>query len=322
MPATTFRHSYKEVRLQQLRSFCATARLGSLKAAAAALGLAQPTVWEQVHALERVFAATLIERQAHGCRLTESGRRLAELAAPLVAGIDGLQRSFHEAEDPREVWLTIAATERTLAEDLPEVIRAFEHRHPQVRLRLLEMMVDRIAAAVESGQADLGLIPDHGVEAPNPWLMLEPAYDLDLLLVTPADHPLAKKRHVQPRDLLGFPLLNSATSISDPAITAALQKLGVFQTQPRRVEAAYTAVIHRYVEMGFGIGLVLGLPGRRSSPRLHERSMSRHFGRVTIMLLRRRNALQGGPAQLFAHMLTTLSALPQRRPARGAKARK
>src|SRR5262249_31274399 len=67
------RHSYKEIRLQQLRSLCETARLGSLTAAAAALGLAQPTVWEQVHALQREFGVKLIERRAHGCRLTDVG---------------------------------------------------------------------------------------------------------------------------------------------------------------------------------------------------------------------------------------------------------
>ena len=61
MTARSMRHPYKEVRLQQLRSFCETARLGSLAAAAQALGLAEPTVWEQVHALERQFAAKLVE---------------------------------------------------------------------------------------------------------------------------------------------------------------------------------------------------------------------------------------------------------------------
>ncbi len=52
---------YKEVTLQQLRSFLETARLGSLAAAAAALGLAQPTVSAQVHALEKHFDMPLIQ---------------------------------------------------------------------------------------------------------------------------------------------------------------------------------------------------------------------------------------------------------------------
>ena len=106
-------------------------------------------------------------------------------------------------------------------------------RHPQIRLSLLELTVDRVAASVESGEADLGLLPDFRTEPTSPWLKFDTAYELDLVLVTPADHPLARKRVVQPADLLGYPLINAERSrqIPDPAISAALEKLGVFQTQ-------------------------------------------------------------------------------------------
>src|ERR1700724_661400 len=97
MPSQPHRRAYKEVRLQHLRSFCETARLGSLAAAAGALGLAQPTVWEQVHALEREFAAQLVEPHGRGCRLTAAGQLLVELSASLVAGIDALKQNFEEA---------------------------------------------------------------------------------------------------------------------------------------------------------------------------------------------------------------------------------
>src|SRR5262245_66612414 len=91
------RHAYKDLKVQQLRSFCETARLGSLTAAAAALGFAQPTVWEQVHALERLLGAKLIEREAYGCRLTDAGRVLLEFAAPLVAGMEIGRASCRES---------------------------------------------------------------------------------------------------------------------------------------------------------------------------------------------------------------------------------
>jgi molybdate transport repressor ModE-like protein len=82
MTGPSARHRFKELSLQQLRSFCETARLGSLTAAADSLGLSQPTVWEQVHALERVFGMKLLQRRARGSELTPAGRLLAELAAP------------------------------------------------------------------------------------------------------------------------------------------------------------------------------------------------------------------------------------------------
>src|SRR5262245_34410414 len=96
MPYRSLHRAYKEVQLQQLRSFCETARLGSLAAAAKALGIAQPTVWEQVHALEREFGTQLIESHRRGCRLTDAGRLLVELAVPVVAGAESLKKNFKE----------------------------------------------------------------------------------------------------------------------------------------------------------------------------------------------------------------------------------
>jgi len=306
MARPTSRHRFKEMSLQQLRSFCETARLGSLAAAAEALGLSQPTVWEQVHALERVMGTKLLQRQARGSGLTAAGRLLAELAAPIVAGADSLKRSLQEAEHTREVTLTITATERICAEDLAGTILEFTRRHPQIRISLLEMGTDRIVPTVESGLADIGLLPDFNTDSPSPWLHSQPAYELDLVLVTPADHPLARKRVVRPADLLDYPLVNAERpgQMPDLAIAAAMRKLGIFETQPRRVEAGYNMAIRRYVEMGFGIGLVFALPDHPAPPGLHERSMSKHFGRVRITLVRRKSVAQYTPIQWFAEILS------------------
>jgi molybdate transport repressor ModE-like protein len=306
MPHQSSRHAYKEIQLQQLRSFCETARLGSLTAAARALGLAQPTVWEQVHALERALGVTLIERHARGCRLTDSGRRVADLAAPLVQGVASFQRTVREALGQGPTQLTLATTQRILVEDLPETVVAFEQEHPHVQLRLLELRIEQVPLAVEAGEADLGLTTEQATGPQHARLRFEPAYQLDLFLITPRDHPLARRRHVEPRDLLAYPLVNAPQGIPDPTVTATLDRLGAFQVQPRRVEAFYTAVIRRYVELGFGIGLIVGLPSRPPSTTLHERSMSRHFGHVTVNLVLRKGEHAEGPARAFAQTLGSL----------------
>ena len=303
MPGAASRHAYKEIQLQQLRSFCETARLGSLTAAARSLGLSQPTVWEQVHALERELGVALVQRHARGCRLTESGHRIAALAAPLVQGMRAFKRNVREALQQEASQLTIATTQRILVDDLPRSIVAFEQAHPHVQLRLLELRIEQVPLAVESGQADLGLTTEQGTDRRNPWLSFERGYQLEVFLVTRSDHPLARRRQVQPRDLLAYPLLNSPQGIPDPKLAARLEKLGVFDVQPRRVEAFYTAVIRRYVELGFGIGLIVGLPGNPPDPALHQRSMSRHFGRVNVNLVRRKGDDRAGAVSAFAQTI-------------------
>jgi DNA-binding transcriptional LysR family regulator len=145
-----------ELRLQQLRSFCETARLGSLTAAAASLGLTQPTIGEQVHALEREFGEQLVEPHGRGCRLTDAGALLANMAAPLIAGIDSLKAGYYEARQRQLSRITIAGSPRVLAEDILDCLPEFERRHPSAQLTCMELNVERIAEAVQSGKADLG----------------------------------------------------------------------------------------------------------------------------------------------------------------------
>lgn len=305
MPPSRTRHAYKEITPQQLRSFCETARLGSLSAAANALGLSQPTVCEQVHALERAVDAKLIERHHRGCRLTDAGRMVAEMASPMVAGLDSLGQQIRQALGRVETQMTVAATQRVLVEDLPPAISAFRTAHPDVQVRFLEQRVEQVVEAVESGEADLGLTIRRRDNLDNPRLVSEPGYELDLILVTPTGHPLAKKKRVTPEDLVEYPLVNAPDSIPDPAATGLLEKLGAFQTGPRQVEAYYTAVIRQFVAMQFGIGLVLGLPSHTAQPGLHEQSLSSHFGRVSIDLIWRRGMLAHGPARIFAQTIQT-----------------
>jgi DNA-binding transcriptional LysR family regulator len=85
-----------------------------------------------------------------------------------------------------------------------------------------------------------------------------------------------------------------------------LEKLGVFDTQAQRVEASYTTVVRRYVEAGFGIGIVPGLPGARRTSSLHERPMGKHFGRVMINLIWRKGAVQPEHVQAFAEVVREL----------------
>lgn len=300
MPARTSRHAYKEVRLQQLRSICETARLGSLAAAAKALGVSQPAVWEQVHSLEREFATALIEPHGRGCRLTQAGTVLVELAVPVVANADALKRAFQERLGQVEVVLTVAAPQRILVEDLSDTIAAFMRDHPQVRLRLLERITGRVAAAVDSGEADLGVDSEQQGSNVSPRLEWESAYELDVLLLAPADHPLARRPAVRPRDLRGFPLINAPEDIAArPTMVETLRKLGLFDGPRRPIEAVSTAVIRHFVARGFGIGLVLGRLSTREHSLLHERSMSRYFGRARIGLLRRRGSVPTHHARLF-----------------------
>jgi DNA-binding transcriptional LysR family regulator len=315
MKPTAARRAYKEITTQQLRSFCETARLGSFAAAADSLGLSNPTVWKQVHALERELKVKLVVPYGRGCRLTDGGRELVKLAAPVVASLASLKRQWTEAMGHSPTRLTIAASPRVLVDDLPECVLAVERRWPHIQLTLKEARIEEVSVQVETGQADLGFTDDARTHTDSPSLVFEPCYLLDSVLVTPPDHPLARRRWVRPHDLRPYPFVNAPTAIGDPAVTGKLEDLGVFRTEPRRIEAYFAAAIRRYVALGFGIGLVGRPPTQRPDKDLHERVMTAEFGPIPIYLVRRKTTLIPQGAGPF---IDTVKAVMGRRPTEGA----
>jgi DNA-binding transcriptional LysR family regulator len=318
--------AYKDITLQQLRSFCATARYGSLTAAAAALDLAHPTVWKQVHALEQTFGAKLVVPHARGCRLTDAGEILRSLAEPNVANLDlgELRARFAEALGRTNIHITVAGSPRILAEDLTGCIAAFVPRWPRARFTLREMNGDEVAEAVESGAATLGFTTHTENHAQYPLLSFDPWYKLDLILVTPRDHPLARLRRVRPEDLKPYPLVDAWHALRDTQAQGTVVRLGLYRTEPRWVEARHAEVICRCVEAGLGIALVTGLWPRRKTADLHERVMRRYFGRTTVYLVQRRGVNRHAAVTAFAEKVRSqLAPAPNpsraRRPARGGE---
>jgi LysR family transcriptional regulator, low CO2-responsive transcriptional regulator len=75
----------KYVTLTQLSAFVLVARLGSVKAAAEALGVSEPAVSQALASLRKYFHDSLLVRGANGMELTAGGNRLLGVAAQMVA---------------------------------------------------------------------------------------------------------------------------------------------------------------------------------------------------------------------------------------------
>ena len=325
MPRSARNRPYKELTLQQLRSFAATARLGSLAAAAKALRLTHPTVREQVLALEREFGLKLVVPYGRGCRLTAEGRLLAELTAPLTGAAASLKARFAAARAQAKVRLVVAGPPRVIQEDLPEAVAAALAADPRLSFAFLEVRDDEVVDAVAAGRADLGLSTRAVAAEPPIGVSFESAYELETLLLTPPNHPLAKKRSVVPTDLRRYPLVTSRYTLSDqPELAAILDRHQVFDGPPPRVAPFLAGTVRRYVEQELGIAVVYGpsptsqAGARTKVSRLHERSMSRYFGRGLVRFVFR----NGGPRDEFARAFTDQIRKHHRAPPRSADQRK
>jgi DNA-binding transcriptional LysR family regulator len=288
--------AYKDLTLGQLRSFAAAARLGSLAAAARELGLAQPTVWKQVQALEASFGVSLLAAHSRGCRPTEEGRALEALVRPILVEFDGLGRRYEEALRRRETLIHVAATPRVIDEDMPAVIASFQRRRPDVKVILHTAFDDEVAQRVDDGTCDFGFSELCGPGPTNPRLSYEASHDLDVLLIVPRRHRLARARRIDPRAIGRYPMVTSPQALGDPAVRGLLHKHRVYAT-PAKVESFTAAGVRRYVELGFGIGIIGGIlsPALRRSLALQglvAHSLNAAIGRITIYAIRRTDALR------------------------------
>ncbi len=285
MPSRTrSSHAYKEITLQQLRSFVETARRGSLAAAAAALGLTHPTVWAQVHALEKVLGTRLVRAGVRGTTLTVAGRDLLPLVEPLVNGAARLRERF--AATTRTAKLTVAATPRVMTDDLPGVIRRFT----AADLTLVEMTGPDAFAAVAAGRADAALAFRPHPPVPDQPLEFRPAYELATLLICPLRHRLARRKSLALADLAGEVLVNDPASFPDPLLPARLADLGLFGPARLRVSAQFASTCRAYVRGGFGLAITFANRAAPPDPTVVERDLSDVFGRATISLAARPGA--------------------------------
>ena len=92
--STPHRIRDKRQRVRQLRAFCLSVQLGSIRLAAERLELTQPAVSLQLRNLEYECAAVLLERSSTGVSPTPAGEHLYALAEPLVRGVDDSLRRF------------------------------------------------------------------------------------------------------------------------------------------------------------------------------------------------------------------------------------
>lgn len=232
---------------RQLEVFVQTALHGSLRAAADALHLTQPAASMALAELERLLGSPVFARERGRLHLNARGRELLPLAQELLERhAEFGRRAGNEAMLGGE--LRIGASNTVGNYRVGELLGDFVRKHPQVAVRLRVANTDAIAHALLEHALDIGC-----VEGPvtHPSLELCPWRDDDLVVCAPPDHPLARKRHLQPADFAGARwVLREPGSATRVTSERALAQLPPGETV---LELDQTEAIKQTVVAGLGI---------------------------------------------------------------------
>src|ERR1700712_3885939 len=85
---------------RRLQLLCELARLGSMRDVADELGVTTSTVSQQIAALAREVGTALVEPVGRHVRLTPAGRRLAEHAVTILAGVEAAHLDLDPDSEP------------------------------------------------------------------------------------------------------------------------------------------------------------------------------------------------------------------------------
>jgi len=179
------------VTFHQLKLFVTVARLRSIKAAAAELRTAQPSISRQLQHLAEEVGTSLHRRVGQGIALTPAGLYFAEEAALILSQIERLQANSSGAPSVKQkvLQLTIGGSYGPSARLLPVALAHFRKLHPEVNIFLRtdnRLVLERLLLTNQIELAVMNNTMSHRGLTIEPYCT-EPA----VAFVTP-NHPLAR----------------------------------------------------------------------------------------------------------------------------------
>jgi molybdate transport repressor ModE-like protein len=197
--------------LDGLRLLVHVARLGSIGAAARAVGTTQQAASERLRTMETVTGLTLVRRGPRGSELTDAGSvvveratHLLEVAEEIEAAIDGLR-----ADRGRDlsVWASMTVAETLVPRWLVQLRqRQLAEGLDATTVSLTASNSTRVVEAVRTGAAGLGFV--EGTTAPAGVRHTAVAADELVLVVAPGTALGRRRTPLRPPQVADLPLLS------------------------------------------------------------------------------------------------------------------
>jgi DNA-binding transcriptional LysR family regulator len=186
------------VELRHLRSFLAVAEELHFGRAAARLHISQPPLSQQIRRLEDEIGARLFRRTNRRVQLTPAGRAFLAEARQAIASAARAVGAAQRAERGELGELVIGYVMSATYGPLPEVIRMFRKRLPEVQLTLRSLRSVHQSQALLDRRIDVGFVRPH---AGDSRIAYEALWRESVVVALPSDHPLAHRPAVDIADL-------------------------------------------------------------------------------------------------------------------------
>ncbi|HZE06951.1 MAG TPA: LysR family transcriptional regulator [Solirubrobacteraceae bacterium] len=191
--------------VEELRTLCAAAEVGSLGRAAVRLHASQPALSKRLANLEALTVTRLLERSPHGVKLTPAGRRLypearrlleqSERVREVIAGIAG-------SDGPIRLAASHSATDALVADLLGHL-----NERRAIAIELVSANSTTVRDLVADGRADIGVAASRPGHTPYPGVReLTLAAD-EVICAVPPGHRWTRRRRISIEEFLAEPMV-------------------------------------------------------------------------------------------------------------------
>ncbi|TNM41895.1 LysR family transcriptional regulator [Nocardioides albidus] len=287
--------------LDTIRAFLAVADGSTVTETADLVHRTQPAVSRALARLERDVGTPLFQRVGRGLVLTPAGRELVHHARETLDSYERGVRSVQDITAPDGGFVPVAFLHTLGTWLVPELIRTFRARRPQVRFDLRQHGDAGLVDDLLGGAVDLAItgdLPEPG-QLESRRLFLEP-----LRLVVPPDHRLAARRTARLADMADEQFIVLKPGFSLRAVTEDLCAEVGF-TPRIGFEGEEVETLRGLVSAGLGVALLPEPRGGASpaAPSLRVKDV-RAFREIGLAWVRDRT-LPPASAHFREHVLRT-----------------
>ena len=217
------------------------------------LHIVQPALSRQIRALEEELGLRLFERDRRRVALTPAGAVFLEEARSVLEHVARAVEAAQRADRGELGSLRIGYVPAMVSTGLPEMVRRFRERYPDVDVVLQEMTPAMQVESLLRERVDVGFVrgPIH-----EPALETQTVLEESLVAALPSGHRLGRHKRLRLAMLADEPFVLQARSFgpgSHDQILAVCRSAGF---SPRVVQEGSQAEVASLVASGAGVAIV------------------------------------------------------------------
>ena len=240
---------------RHIETFCRVANLKSFSKAAEDLFLTQPTISGHILSLEKSLSLRLFDRAGREVHLTKAGEVFFRYASKILHSRKELLNALGEFSQGIRGELPLGASTIPGEYLLPKLMGDFKKKYPSFTISLKIADTKVVIQYVLEGHVELGLT---GAKLNNNLLHFEKYEEDEIIVVSPPDHPFARKKEVNLEELLKESwIIREEGSGTQMAVEKTLRRKGKSLKQFHvTMEMGSTSSVKEGVKAGLGLAFV------------------------------------------------------------------